>query len=393
MKTLIAGLAAGIGLCLPLQAEVVELKGSTPESAAELSLRHEARAAVDRAVKWLEARQQPEGHFSNAEFPALTALPLWGLTLANPNPTDVKTKAVAFIMKNAKPNGAIYADPKEERKGGGMPNYNTALCMTALHLAGGEGTREVVLKARRYVAQGQHLGGDIYAGGFGYDSSTKRAYADLSNTIIALEALKMTQSAEDSRKAGEPRAEIDKKAAADFISSIQNDPDRNKAEWISDDPADKGGFIYQPDKTMAASFTNAAGVVKFRSYGSMTYAGLLALIYADVDKNDPRVRSAYEWSIKNWNLDENPGMGAQGLFYFYNVLAKAMHTMGNDVVARPDGTQLNWRRDMLKKLISLQKIDADGTGYWVNPEGRWWEADPVLVTSYTLIALQIALGE
>jgi squalene-hopene/tetraprenyl-beta-curcumene cyclase len=144
---------------------------------------------------------------------------------------------------------------------------------------------------------------------------------------------------------------------------------------------------------MAASFTNAAGVVKFRSYGSMTYAGLLALIYADVDKNDPRVRSAYDWSIKNWNLDENPGMGAQGLFYFYNVLAKAMHTMGNDVVARPDGTQLNWRRDMMKKLISLQKIDADGTGYWVNPEGRWWEADPVLVTSYTLIALQIALGE
>ena len=67
MKTLIAGLAAGIGLCLPLQAEVVELKGSTPESAAELSLRHEARAAVDRAVKWLEARQAQGGGVQHEE--------------------------------------------------------------------------------------------------------------------------------------------------------------------------------------------------------------------------------------------------------------------------------------------------------------------------------------
>ncbi len=97
--------------------------------------------------------------------------------------------------------------------------------------------------------------------------------------------------------------------------------------------------------------------------------------------------------MRHCDLDQNPGMGAQGLFYFYNVLAKAMHTMGNDVVTRPDGSQFNWRREMIKKLVSLQKVEADGTGYWVNPEGRWWEADPVLVTSYTLIALQIALGE
>ena len=37
-------------------------------------------------------------------------------------------------------------------------------------------------------------------------------------------------------------------------------------------------------------------------------------------------------------------------------------------------------------------LDRDtGHGYWVNDVGRYWEADPVLVTSYALIALQIAM--
>ena len=38
-------------------------------------------------------------------------------------------------------------------------------------------------------------------------------------------------------------------------------------------------------------------------------------------------------------------------------------------------------------------IDPEtGFGYWVNEENRWWEADPVLVTSYALLGLQIALN-
>jgi squalene-hopene/tetraprenyl-beta-curcumene cyclase len=86
-------------------------------------------------------------------------------------------------------------------------------------------------------------------------------------------------------------------------------------------------------------------------------------------------------------------MGLQGLFYFYHTLSKAMAAYGQDVLTLTDGRQVNWRNDLVKRLISLQKVDPNGTGYWVNSEGRWWEADPVLVTSYSLLALQIALGE
>ena len=48
---------------------------------------------------------------------------------------------------------------------------------------------------------------------------------------------------------------------------------------------------------------------------------------------------------------------------------------------------------MIEKLIGMQKIEPDGTGYWVNEVSRYWEGDKVLTTSYALIALQIALGD
>jgi hypothetical protein len=50
---------------------------------------------------------------------------------------------------------------------------------------------------------------------------------------------------------------------------------------------------------------------------------------------------------------------------------------------------------MIRKLISLQQIEKDGRGdgYWVNSNNRWMENDPVLVTAYTLIALDVALGQ
>jgi squalene-hopene/tetraprenyl-beta-curcumene cyclase len=126
----------------------------------------------------------------------------------------------------------------------------------------------------------------------------------------------------------------------------------------------------------------------------MTYAGLLSFIYAKVDRNDPRAKSAFDWATKHWTLDENPGMGSEGQYYFYNVLAKGLAAYGQDQFTLENKKQINWRAELARKLIGLQKIDPkNGAGYWVNPSGRWFEADPVLVTAYSLIALEIAAGQ
>ena len=84
-------------------------------------------------------------------------------------------------------------------------------------------------------------------------------------------------------------------------------------------------------------------------------------------------------------------MDQQGLYYFYNVLSKALAVYGENPLPREEAEDINWRQELITKLVSLQKIDEDGNGYWVNDENRFWEGDPVLVTGYTLIALQVAL--
>ena len=61
-----------------------------------------------------------------------------------------------------------------------------------------------------------------------------------------------------------------------------------------------------------------------RSYGSMTYAGFKSLIYAGLTEQDPRVQAAYNWLRTHYTFDRNPGVGQQGLFYYYLAMARAL---------------------------------------------------------------------
>lgn len=127
------------------------------------------------------------------------------------------------------------------------------------------------------------------------------------------------------------------------------------------------------------------GKVVPRSYGSMSYAGLLSYIYAQMDKEDPRVKAVHEWLSKHYTLDENPGVGLEGLYYYYHTMAKGLHIYGADVITLPNGQEINWRRELAKRLFDKQKPD----GFWVNENARWWQNDPVLVTAFSGITLGI----
>lgn len=347
----------------------------------DVSLRNEVQAAVERGLSWLTTRQRDDGTWSNRRFPALTALVVQAYLATDQSDKDkVLPAALQYLTSCVQPDGGIYVDVPG-RKGGGLSNYNTAICMTALYATGDADYTRIVQNARTFVAQGQHFGDDEYKGGFGYDKSTGRTYTDLMNTTYAVQAMRMTQSVEDRRPVGEKRAEIDWGEAAAFISRMQNPPGTG---------AEAGGFFYNPSDPKAGTTTNATGAVTFRSYGSMTYSGLLALIYANVSRDDPRVRSAFDWAAKHWTLKENPGMGMQGLYFFYNVLSRSLDAYGQDLVPATGGALIDWRIKLARRLVSLQKIDPDtGGGYWVNDTGRFWESDPVLVTAYSILALQL----
>jgi len=373
---------SGVARCAPQPAASANLSSSAQAPGTlDLSLTHEARAAIARGLQWLAAQQAADGSWSNNRFPALTALAVQALLRSgDPSYAEQIDAGVAYILTCVREDGGIYCDVPD-RKGGGLSNYNTAICMTALHALDRPSLVPVVQNARTFIARSQHFGDDVYTGGFGYDRETKRAYTDLLNTYYAVEGMRRTQDVEDSRPASEARADINWAETVRFIERLQNRPETG--------PENAGGFFYNPTDPKAGTTTNREGVVIFRSYGSITYAGMLALLYADVSRDDVRVRSAFDWACRHWGLDENPGMGQQGLYFFYNVLSTCLAAYGQDMIPVADQPLVDWKAALTTRLIERQRIDPDtGGGYWVNENGRYWENDPVLVTAYALLALE-----
>ncbi len=377
------GIVAGLALSAAASEPAAPAKpAGIPEDVAR-----QARVALDRGVRWLVARQHADGHWSNPDFPGLTALALWAVARSGSADTNVTAKAVRYLLSCTHDDGSIWRKPHGKMRGGGLQNYNTAVSMVGLFYSRDPAAIPAVQKAREYIAAAQYLGEGPNRGGMDYSpDNTNRPSADLSNSAWSYEAMRLTESVEDLRRSGERKADLDWAAAAEFVSRIQS-------LSSEDTPKRQGGFAYRTDLSPAGTSTNVHGEKRLRAYGSMTYAGLLSLIYAQVDRNDPRVKSAFQWAVENWSLDENPGMREQGLYYFFNILSKAMAAYGQDEFKVKDGKNIHWRTEMLRKLISLQRVDADsGEGHWVNEANRWWESDPVLTTAYTLIAIEVALG-
>ena len=125
-----------------------------------------------------------------------------------------------------------------------------------------------------------------------------------------------------------------------------------------------------------------------RSYGSMTYAGLKSMIYAGLTKDDPRVKAALGFIRKTFSVEENPGAGERGLYYYYVTFAKALSVLGDRTIADSQGVEHDWRSDLFSALAKRQGKE----GSWVNSSDRFMEGDPNLVTAYALLALAYAAG-
>jgi len=351
------------------------------------SLKQELRLGVERGLAFLRSKQNKEtGQWGEVEPVAITGLAVTSFMLdpnrqpGDPVPAEIE-KATRFLVSNARPDGSICIKARA--------TYNTALALTALLLNPKLENEQVMLKARRYLVTRQ-LDLDEKGkqdnptdGGIGYGEE-KATHADLSNTTFALEALYYAQALlADKGDAAKNEPQLNFAAAIDFIQRCQNRPESNKSSWVSKDPQDAGGFIYNPTETRGAKVENPDGTISLRSYGSISYAGLLSFIYAGLDKSDPRVKAVIEWLNANYSADENPGLGAQGLYYYYHTLSKALSIAKIDFIKTKDGKLIDWRADITHKLLSLQQ----GDGSWSNTEGRWMESDPVLTTSYILMAL------
>ena len=377
-KTILASLAACFTLGL--------IPATARAQTADESLRNEVQASIDKGLRYLKSKQDPAtGAIGSVDHPAFTALGVMAI-MGDPRAKDqpmpeAAKKGYDFLLASQKPDGGIYTT--------GLPNYNTSLALSALTMAGQDKKiRDAVIKARRLVIGGQYDDGEKgkqdtpYDGGVGYGSKPP---TDMSNTHFALEALYHARTYLSDDIAVKTEPQLNYAAAIDFVSRCQNLSSTNKSSWVSDDEKNKGGFIYRPGESKVGQPDDLGnGKTALRSYASMGYAGLLSFIYADLDPKDQRIAAVKEWLAKNYSVKENPGIGQEGLYYYYHTMAKALNLAEMDFIETPGGQKINWRADLSKQLFNLQKED----GSWTNDNGRWMEKDSILVTAYAVLALE-----
>ena len=347
------------------------------------------RESIRRGSQFLYNNQDATGWWSDPDLPALTGLALVALKMAKAKDLDRKyeserMRAYDYLTSLVKPDGTIHA--------GRLINYNTACSLMAFSVIENDRYQSIIRKARASIANSQiDLGekgklDNPHDGGVGYNS--KYDHSDMNNTLMAVEAMRMSEMAlrGSEKSANRPVVDLDWKALEHFLASCQNLPERSNNPNLSKNVQDRGGFIYHPGESKAGEVVDEKSKrVALRSYGSISYAGMMSFAYARIGKDDERVKAVMAWLGDNYTLEENPGMGQEGLYYYFHLMAKSLSAQGVDKLKVADGRLVNWKRDLAKRLVSLQNPD----GSWKNSNKRWMEGDPILTTSYVLVALSL----
>ncbi|MFA4985196.1 MAG: prenyltransferase/squalene oxidase repeat-containing protein [Candidatus Brocadiia bacterium] len=330
--------------------------------------------SIRRGIEFVKVYQEDDGQFSCGLVdpkPAFTAMVVEAI-LSSPEAPSLKDnpwlqKAVDAILACQQENGGIYT-PRIP-----IGNYCTCVSIMALAAANEELYRPQIKRATAYLLgiQWNDQAKPDDSGGFGYSSGSR---PDLSNTVMAIEALRSAGLAAD-----DPAIQN----AVKFVSKCQNCSETNPLNWALDD----GGFIYKPASSDSTERDKQAKGRGFKSYGTMTYAGLLSMVYANIGPDDMRVKSAMAWIDGNYSVHENVAMGNAGLFYYYRMMSKALSTASVKTLKTATGDK-DWAQEMAAAIIEKQQPD----GSWVNTNAAWMESDPILVTAYCVRALSFCRG-
>jgi squalene-hopene/tetraprenyl-beta-curcumene cyclase len=327
-------------------------------------------------LAFFKAQQAVDGSFSaKSTGPGITAVVVAALLRNGRSPKEpVIARALEYLEKNVQKDGGIYDKF--------LANYTTSVAVMAFKEANKDGKYDAILKRASQFLKGlQHEESTtdlskLNAGGFGYDAKSR---PDMSNSAFSVEAM---------LAAGMDKNDPAIKKALEFLSKCQNLPGEHNQQPFAKKATkdDLGGFTYVPDPKESNYATTEGGL---RSLGGMTYGGLKSFLYAGVGKDDERVKAAIAWIRNHYTLEENPGMGQSGLYYYYHVFAKAMDALGEDPFADAKGAKHYWKRELFGAIAKRQQQD----GSWRNAADKaFGEADPNLSTAFAILSLSYCHG-
>ena len=359
------------GTIVPEPIQNYSLVSSLPMKEEEMT---DVEWSIEKGLCWLYQNQNPDGSWSNNV--GTTSLAAISFINAGYNETDPTVqKAIDYILSKVQGDGSIYSIYNYR-------TYETSLGLLALVGTHNSSYNTTIGNAATWLKDSQWdegcLWGSVnkdnwYYGGFGYGRNIR---PDLSNTQFALMAL---DSVLDISKDDDlwDKAQIflartqmrqENVAIPDLGYTVVWDPIYNKY--------DDGGFVYYPGTSLSSTGT---------SYGSMTAAGIWSLRLCNVPTSETRVQAALDWHKGHYTWTQNPGMSADARrfqYYYYLAFSKAlMMTVGNQTFDGHD-----WYADLSANLTALQHPD----GHWVNTyTGHGSEGDPNVVTSYSILALEV----
>ena len=292
-----------------------------------------AHSAVNSALQWLAAHQEPDGHWAPEKHKgkgstvgnsglSLLALMAGGHTPRRGEYRRQVTKGLEWLLKQQKVDGQV-----------GDTMYEHAIAAMALSEACGRAQDERMGEAaRRSLAWIERC--RLADGGWRYQPSSQLSDVSVTAWVIqALKAAKLAQVKFDTRLHAQ---------ALQFLDTL----------------TDKGAG---PDTSGAAGYTyEASQNYPHRAYPAMTCAAMLIRQYSGVGaKSDILAKGAAltrtlppDWDRKN--------------FYLWYYATYAMYNMGGE-------NRIWWNRRIRDVLEENQRRDGDAAGSWDPKDDPWAE--------------------
>jgi len=350
--------------------------------------------AEQRGVAYLLSQQAVDGLWHSPNYgnlkdgAAITALVLYALSDASlEDPTAIR-RAVDSLAAEIRENGYV-TNPD----GPDYTNYGSAMLLKVIYQNHWETADDLATILENYLLDAQLDNEDGFSksnpdfGGWdltGYMTGPRPTTG--TNVSVTAEVLEALAIANNSKTKADPKSQAN--TITDGDAKMKEAFEKARV-WIKRTRNPDGGFHFHPQSNHVgnkAGWPDPKDRSQPLSYGTATADGLRLLIASGESPESPSVSETVGWlmerpelnHVPGFNDSQKPGSWANGLrFYYYQSLSRSLQLFPTDTGQR-----------IAKQIINQLEAEQHPNGSWTNENARMREDDPLIATSFAIIALQ-----